>query len=78
MAPLPARLLKAARSVPALLLALDLEGRGFRLSLEDEGNQFQIEPRATLTAEDVAGIRRWQHHLGAIVSYNADAHGALQ
>ena len=57
--------------LPAMLLALDLERRGFGMSL-DAGGQFQIEPAATLTEADVAGIRRWRHHLGAIISYNAD------
>ena len=54
--------------VEAIELAIDLERRGFRMSL-DAGQQFQIEPPAKLTAEDRAAIRRWRLHLGAIISY---------
>jgi hypothetical protein len=61
---------------PALELALDLEGRGFRMSL-DAGQQFQIEPAAALTEADLAAIRRWRLHLGAIIGYDADAHGRM-
>lgn len=57
--------------LPALLLALDLERRGFKMAL-DEGQQFTIEATATLTDEDRAAIRRWRLHLGAIVGYDAD------
>ena len=58
---------------PALELILDLESRGFRLSL-DAGEQFQIEPTRTsgpLTTEDRTAIARWRLHLGALVGYTA-------
>ena len=59
--------------VPALRLALDLEGRGFRMGL-DEHRQFVIEPTSTLTEADLVAIARWRLHLGAIVTYDADTH----
>ncbi len=54
--------------LPAVLLGLDLERRGYRLSL-DECRQFAIEPAAGLTVEDRAAIGRWRLHLGALVAY---------
>ena len=63
--------------VPAVRLALDLEQRGFRMAL-DQDQQFTIEPAAGLTDEDRAAIRRWRLHLGAIVSYHADAYEPTQ
>jgi hypothetical protein len=66
--------LKGGLVVPtsALLLALDLERRGFRMSL-DRDQQVQIEPTAPLTEMDRTAIDRWRLHLGAIVAYDADA-----
>ena len=71
--------LKGGLVVPVLAfrLALDLERRGFRMSL-DEGQQFQIEPAAALTETDLAAIRRWRLHLAAIVAYDADAQERTQ
>ena len=57
--------------LPALLLAWDLERRGFRLSL-DADTQVVITPRATLTDTDRAAIRGRRLHLGAIVACDAD------
>lgn len=54
--------------LPALLLALDLERRGFRLSL-DADDHIVIDPTAALTEIDVIAIERWRLHLGAIISY---------
>src|SRR5438445_6785321 len=62
---------------PALELALDLKNRGFKMAL-DKDQQFTIEATAELTDEDRASIRRWKLHLGAIVGYDADAHGRPQ
>lgn len=56
---------------PALELALDLEQRGFTLSL-DPTERLEIEPTASsgpLTDADRAGIARWHLHLAAIVAY---------
>jgi hypothetical protein len=61
----------------AIRLAIDLEARGFRMSL-DAHQQFQIEPAAQLTDEDRAAVARWRLHLGAIVGYDADAHEGPQ
>jgi len=58
--------------VEAIELALELERRGFTMSL-DAYQQFQIEPAAALTETDRAAIRRWRLHLGAILGYDAEA-----
>jgi hypothetical protein len=63
--------------LPALRLALDLEHRGFTMSL-DEGQQFQIDPSPALTEADLAAIHRWRVHLAAIVGYNGGAHEHTQ
>jgi TubC N-terminal docking domain len=63
--------------IEAIELALDLEARGFKMSL-DTCDQFQIEPSNALTAADLAAIQRWRLHLASIISYNADAHEATQ
>jgi len=63
--------------MPAIALALDLERRGFRLSLDADGHVI-VEPTATLTETDLAAIRRWRLHLGAIVAYSADAEERTQ
>lgn len=70
--------LRGGLTVPlqALQLALDLERRGLRMSV-DEQQQFQIEPGPGLTDADRASIVRWRRHLCAIVTYNA-AHEATQ
>jgi hypothetical protein len=59
--------------VEAIELAIDLERRGFTMSL-DACQQVQIEPTAALTETDLAAIHRWRLHLGGIVEYDADAH----
>lgn len=59
--------------VEAIELAIELERRGFTMSV-DPCQQVQIEPAAALTETDVAAIRRWRLHLGAIIGYDADAH----
>ena len=63
--------------IPALVLALDLEDRGFRLLLNEAG-QAVIEPTTALTDTDRVAIRRWRRHLGAIVAYTADAEEPIQ
>lgn len=63
--------------LPAVLLALDLERRGFQMRV-DVHQEFCIEPPAALTDADVVAIRRWRRHLMAIVAYNADEHGPTQ
>lgn len=63
--------LKNGPTLPAdaIRLAIDLEARGFRMSV-DEAHQFQIESTTTtLTDADRAGIARWRLHLGAIIGY---------
>jgi hypothetical protein len=56
--------------LPALLFALDLEARGFRVTL-DMIEQICIEPSGALTDEDRSAIARWRLHLGALVGYQA-------
>jgi hypothetical protein len=60
--------------LPAVLLALNLETRGLRMTL-DADDQFQVEPLRHLTAEDRRSIARWRPHLAAIVGYEAPARG---
>ena len=55
--------------LPAVVLALDLERRGFRQWL-DAANQYQIEGGG-LTDDDRTAIARWRMHLGAIIGYTA-------
>jgi hypothetical protein len=54
--------------LPAVQLAWALEDRGLRLSV-DRFNGIVIQPSAGLTKADLAGVRRWRHHLAAIVTY---------
>src|SRR5262245_28685767 len=54
--------------VEPLLLALDLEQRGIPVAT-DSDHQFIIPSDSRLTAQDREAIRRWRHHLGAIVDY---------
>ncbi len=56
--------------IEPILLALDLERRGYRQSL-DAAQQYQIAPAAGLSDEDRAAIRRWRRHLAAIIGYTA-------
>jgi hypothetical protein len=64
--------LRGGLTVPAeaLQLALDLEARGIPLRT-DADHQFIIPRDPTLTEADQVAIRRWRHHLGAIVDYQA-------
>lgn len=63
--------------LPAVLLALDLERRGFRLAL-DADQRFTIERTedtaelTEITDDERIAIDRWRLHLGALVGYNAD------
>jgi TubC N-terminal docking domain len=57
--------------LPAITLALDLERRGARLSL-DADRQIVVAPSAALTDTDRVAIYRWRLHLAAIVAYIAE------
>lgn len=63
--------------VEAIELAIDLERRGFRLSV-DAWKQFQIEPTSPLTDIDLTAVSRWRLHLAAIVSHDTNGHGRPQ
>jgi hypothetical protein len=63
--------------IEAIELAIDLERRGFKMSL-DACLEFQIEPAAPLTEADLAAIGRWRLHLGAIIGYDAEAQERTQ
>jgi hypothetical protein len=54
--------------VSALLLALNLEARGFTMTL-DQALQFVITPVEALTPIDVSAIAKWRLHLGTIIHY---------
>lgn len=64
--------LRGGLTVPrlALELAIDLERRGFRQSIDAAGD-YQIEPRNGLSDGDRARIARWRLHLNAIIAYEA-------
>ena len=70
--------LRGGLIVPAepYLLLLDFERRGVRVDLD--GPDLLIGPRAYLTADDRAAIKRWKPHLHQLVRYclapEADAH----
>ena len=51
-----------------ILLALDLEARGFRMRREP-GDILDVQPHQRLTADDCAQIRRWKWHLLTIVDH---------
>ncbi len=57
--------------VEAIELAIDLEARGFALSL-DPCQQIVIAPTADLSDLDRSRIRRWRSHLAAIVAYHPE------
>jgi hypothetical protein len=58
--------------VEPMLLALDLEERGFTMT-RDEGAVLSVQPYQRLTPEDCAAIRRWKWHLLSIVDYVPEA-----
>lgn len=53
--------------VEPILLALDLEARGIRLSVD--GDSLLVHPKAALTAADRAALRRWKLHVMTLVQY---------
>ena len=50
-----------------LLLALDLEGRGFQMM--PDGGDLVVRPAANLTSEDVRLLKRWKAHVIELLSY---------
>jgi hypothetical protein len=54
--------------VEPILLALELESRGFSLVRQD-GDVLSVQPWQCLTSEDCAAISRWKWHLLSIVDY---------
>jgi hypothetical protein len=54
--------------VEAIELAIELEARGFRQSVNAAG-EYRIEPAERLSDRDRSGIARWRHHLAAIIAY---------
>ena len=63
-------LLKGGLALPIepILLALELEERGFTMTKE-EPDTLSVQPCQRLTRDDCRRIRRWKPHLLAIVSY---------
>ena len=53
--------------VEPLLLALDLEARGFLM--KPDGEDLIVSPFSQLTAEDCRQLRRWKHHVIALIAY---------
>src|SRR5262245_38203850 len=54
--------------VEPLQLLLNLEARGFQLGLKDE-DQIWVRPFSQLVDDDTASLRRWRHHLRALIAY---------
>jgi hypothetical protein len=54
--------------VEAVELALDLERRGFRQSIDAAGC-YQVEPPAGLNGDDRARLARWRNHVVAVLRY---------
>jgi hypothetical protein len=52
-----------------LLLALDLEARGFRLM--PDGDSIVVAPFSQLTEDDQRQLRRWKLHVLALLEYRA-------
>lgn len=57
----------SALPLEPLRLLLDLERRGF--AVWQLGAGLAVEPRDGLTPEDCQLIRRWKHHLLALLDY---------
>lgn len=58
-------------------LAVDLEARGF--DLRAQGDRLLVGPVDALTPADVDAIKRWRHHLLALVAYvEAEPWSAVQ
>lgn len=55
-----------------LMLALDLEARGFHMFAE--GEDLLVQPAARLTPEDIASLKRWKRHVLAILAYEPPTH----
>jgi hypothetical protein len=71
--------LKGGPTLPVepILLALELEQRGFRMTRED-GDVLNVQPHERLTAEDCQRIRRWKTHIITLLDYDADVHDRTQ
>ncbi len=54
--------------VEAVELAVDLEARGFRQSMNTAG-EYHVEPAERLTDEDRVAIARWRRHLAVVTTY---------
>jgi hypothetical protein len=53
--------------VEAIILALELEARGF--TLQPDGEDIIVRPFSQLTPEDCRLLRRWKRHVLAVLSY---------
>lgn len=49
-------------------LVLDLEARGFHLGRGDD-DRIVVRPFSRLTDSDRAALRRWRHHVLALIAY---------
>jgi hypothetical protein len=75
----PVVVLKGGVVLPlaAVRFAFDLEQRGFQLRVE-AGDALFVGPRDRLTEDDRVRIRAWKSYLLLILTYDADAHEAVQ
>lgn len=61
--------LRGGLTVPVepVMLALDLEQRGF--AMWAEGEDILVQPAKRLTPEDIAGLKQWKRHVVALLNY---------
>jgi hypothetical protein len=57
-----------ALPIDPILLALELEKRGFSMAKE-EPDTLNVQPYQRRTADDCARIKRWKPHLLALLTY---------
>jgi hypothetical protein len=57
-----------ALPVEPIMLALELESRGFSMTREQDG-VLNVQPYQRLTREDCTRIRRWKHHILSLLDY---------
>jgi hypothetical protein len=67
--------LKGGPTLPVepIMLALELEERGFRMTREGD-DTLSVQPYERLTREDCTRIRRWKYYLLALLDYTPPEH----
>ncbi len=55
--------------VPAYVLLIELQRRGFRVTTDDDGMTLVVAPHERLTREDCFNIRRWKTDLLTLLTH---------